>query len=98
MYGAVNGFFTSSPGASIAEYESFFVALTRQKDFTPGLQSMSWVPRSAPTYSPETGYKDPGSATRIEKLYTLDRSGDRTSVAKSDVYFPIDLIQPSKNE
>ncbi len=53
---AVNGFFTSSPGASIAEYESFFVALTKQKDFTPGLQSMSWVPRSAPFTAKKDAY------------------------------------------
>ena len=94
--GAVAALFASSPSISVAEYKSFFLALTKQKDFSPGLQSLSWVPHFAPTYSPETGYKDPVSATRIEKLYTLDSLGNRTSAAKSDVYFPIDFIQPSK--
>ena len=95
--GAVAALFASSPNVSVAEYESFFLVLTEQKDFSPGLQSLSWVPRFAPTYSPETGYKDPVSATRMEKLYTLDSLGNRTVAAKSDVYFPIDFIQPSKN-
>ncbi|MDG1945707.1 MAG: PAS domain S-box protein [Halioglobus sp.] len=94
--GAVAAFFASSPSISVTEYKSFFLALTKQKDFSPGLQSLSWVPRFAPTYSPETGYKDPLSATRIEKLYTLDSLGNRTLAAQSDVYFPIDFIQPSK--